>query len=362
MHSTPSRVRQTCMALVAVIVALLACGPTPAPTSTAEPTPTDGSSQSPQDPLFQTGFGTDDPLPLAPDLWMICSDDACSFDLVSGNVDYPIVETAPGTEYPNDAGSGMWLPPMILPSGNASELTFDLIYSTETNWDGMAVLITNDSGATWTTLEPDGGYPIASVFALGGSPGYSGLSTGWSSETFTIRGFEGETVVIMFFFASDSSINDDGVGIDNITVRGSLAAPGISISSPPIQIEPSFDPGSHAPQATTRVPTSCMANIGDSWVEVEQIPGGRSSFVKGADADRTWLFVLSPLGNFCWIPIGDAEPGLDPDRFPVIPGSLPPTGANPPPACRENLPQTTCEASGGVWIAGGAAAPHCDCP
>jgi hypothetical protein len=297
---------------------------------------------------------------------MSCSNDLCSYDIVFGwNLDFPIVETNPGDTYPNDANAGLWTPPLVLPSGNASELTFDLIYFTESGWDGLTVLITADGGATWTTLEPDGGYPVASIYALGGRPGYSGNAAGWTSEKFSIRGFEGETVTIMFFFASDLSVNDVGAAIDNISVHGTLAAPGLSLPYPPIQIEPYLDPNQNNPQATTRDPASCMQDVGDSWAEREVFTSGRRSFIKGIDQDHTWLFVLSPLGNFCWIRVRDVEQDIDFDILPIIPGSPPPdeppTSAEPP-ACRENLPQATCVASGGKWVSGGASAPHCDCP
>lgn len=369
MASEASQIRKAFLAWMAAILALLACGttqPTPTPLPPAEPSSSDGSPDSPHDPLFQTGFGTDDPLPIAPDLWMTCSDDACSSAIsMAGNVDFPIVETAPGMIYPSNAASGLWTPPLVLPSGNASELTFDLIYFTESEWDGMTVLITNDTGASWTTLEPDDGYPVASIYALGGRPGYSGLSTGWTSEVFTIRGFEGDTVVIMFFFASDPSIGAEGVGIDNISVHGTLAVPDLSLPYPPIQIEPSFDPNQYLPQATTRVPSSCMEDVGDSWIEKEVCASGTRSFIKGIDQDRTWLFVLSPLGNFCWIRVRDVEQDLDFDILPIIPDSPPPDEppiGSRPPACQESLPQEACEASGGDWVSVGASAPHCECP
>jgi hypothetical protein len=108
-----------------------------------------------------------------------------------------------------------------------------------------------------------------------------------------------------------------------------------------------------------------MANVGDVWVEVEEISGGQRTFIKGLDPDRTWLFVLSPLDNFCWILLRDVEQGLDLDLLTIIPGPPPidePAISPTRPACQESLPQAECIASGGVWVAGGASAPHCECP
>jgi serine protease AprX len=101
-------------------------------------------------------------------------------------------------------------------------------YETESRFDGGNVKVSVNGGA-FQTINPVGGYPIASISSsfsnpLGGQPGYA--ETGgarWTKATFDLTGIavEGNTIAIRFDFGADNnSITYRGWYIDNFVSDG----------------------------------------------------------------------------------------------------------------------------------------------
>ncbi len=115
--------------------------------------------------------------------------------------------------------------------GDSAILTFWQWYDIEGLFDGGNVKISTDDGATWTILNPEGGYDgiLSTSFQnpLGGQPAFYGVSGGWQMETFDLSPYSGTVAIIRFDFGSDDSGNSFGWYIDDFSVlNAGLASPG----------------------------------------------------------------------------------------------------------------------------------------
>jgi len=89
---------------------------------------------------------------------------------------------------------------------------YDMENYLTTGYDGGNIWVSTDNGDNWWLHFPEGGYPtvISTSFGnvLGGLPAYSGSSSGWEQVWLDLSAYEGDATDIMFWFASDGSIND----------------------------------------------------------------------------------------------------------------------------------------------------------
>ena len=126
--------------------------------------------------------------------------------------------------YVDALDAGLLSPPFLLPSV-AAQLSFWHWRDVEddaTAWDGGIVMISVD-GSAWEQITPFGGYPDVLVDnssrALpGGTPCYSG-SSDWTEAVFDLSAYSG-VARIMFRFASDGAVSEEGWYIDDVTVTG----------------------------------------------------------------------------------------------------------------------------------------------
>ena len=90
-------------------------------------------------------------------------------------------------------------------------------YSQGNTWDGGNVALSTDDGATWTVIDPEGGYPCNSIIGLDGEPGYTD-DFGWSLAVFNLWNYVslGETFRLRWRFGSDAVISYAGWYIDDI--------------------------------------------------------------------------------------------------------------------------------------------------
>ncbi|MBI5473666.1 MAG: M20/M25/M40 family metallo-hydrolase, partial [Ignavibacteriae bacterium] len=94
--------------------------------------------------------------------------------------------------------------------------TFKHFYNIEPQNDGGNVAVAVDGGA-FQLLTPEGGYPFASIVALGG-PGYSGNSFTWKDARFNIASLQNHAVQFRFVFASDLLTNQRGWYVDDVRI------------------------------------------------------------------------------------------------------------------------------------------------
>jgi hypothetical protein len=128
-------------------------------------------------------------------------------------------------------------PAINVTAGN-STLTFDLNYNMEepggtgeyNGWDGANLRVSTDQ-ENWTVLDGSPAYDATSMFSFGdihgegpNVPGWGGSSNGWTTASFDLSAYEGQTIYVRFAFASDPAYNtgDDedmfGIKIDNIAL------------------------------------------------------------------------------------------------------------------------------------------------
>lgn len=118
-----------------------------------------------------------------------------------------------------------------------SQMTFWHYLEFEDNYDGGSVMVSNDGGVSWNLAPPDlpsSGWDTSidgnsNYFNdLGHRNGWTGdgpMGTNtWEEVTVDLSAYDGQSIIIRFWFSSDGSVNDDGWAIDDIRITGSVGA------------------------------------------------------------------------------------------------------------------------------------------
>ncbi len=128
--------------------------------------------------------------------------------------------TVLGGDYENNADWRLYSVDYIATSDNPT-ITFWQWYEIENRYDGGNVAVSTDNGATWTIVEPVGGYDNNSIVGLGGEPGFTGNSGDWVQAVFNLDGITAGTLFkIRFRFGSDASVTRAGWYIDDVAGAG----------------------------------------------------------------------------------------------------------------------------------------------
>jgi subtilisin family serine protease len=127
--------------------------------------------------------------------------------------------------YPNACHAWLDTPPFTV--GNGGGLLFRQWIRTEHEtatryWDGAVLRISTDGGATFSLIEPVGGYPFqisanpASPFAPG-HPCLAGDGRRWETVMLDLTAYAGQSVIVRFEFGSDLYVVSEGWYIANVT-------------------------------------------------------------------------------------------------------------------------------------------------
>ncbi len=180
---------------------------------------------------------------------------------------------------------------LVMPAVTAAgTLTLDLwsYFSTESTFDGWVVEYSTDGGNTWTDVGAGGwalnGYNVAAISAtfsspIAGRPAFSGVATTWTERIAAIPANPGDSVIIRFQMASDTSVSNTGVWLDDICVAG------IQVASPGVCCRGSTCSTAFADAA------ACAAALDSASITVQ------SKFVTGAAACNTPVTIPGTLGN-----------------------------------------------------------------
>jgi immune inhibitor A len=123
--------------------------------------------------------------------------------------------------------------PVALPASPPSTLSFSLAYNIETGWDFLWVQVSDNNGATWTTLRNahttcshysgwvGGANGFPSNLCAANIGGFTGRNASWpayDTETFDLAAFAGKQILVRFWYMTDYSVTYDGAFIDNIVI------------------------------------------------------------------------------------------------------------------------------------------------
>jgi hypothetical protein len=157
----------------------------------------------------------------------------------AGNGTFSYKHAADGQTYAPDTCASITTLPIRV--GANATLSYQARYDLELNWDGLAVEISNDGGATWSDLPPAGGYPGTLSQTQNppinacGFPSTRGVFTGTTNGNFnnytsSLSAYAGQTVQIRWRFSSDPGFEEEGFYLDNVRIPNSVD-PDVAFSS-----------------------------------------------------------------------------------------------------------------------------------
>ena len=98
----------------------------------------------------------------------------------------------------------------IFAATGGGTLSFMTLYDLEEIFDFGIVQVSNDNGATWTTLSNDDTTSDAATNVpaiLDNLPGLTGFSGGWVPESYSLAAYAGQSILISFRWMSDQGVN-----------------------------------------------------------------------------------------------------------------------------------------------------------
>lgn len=133
------------------------------------------------------------------------------------------------TAYSPNTCAALYTPSLQLQTATSPELSYQAWFDIEVDWDGVVVEVSNDDGATWDDLPPDGGYP--GDFSQTGSPpinqcgylsshgAFNGTSGGvFVTYTSDLSAYAGQQITIRWRFSSDPGAEMEGFYLDDVMV------------------------------------------------------------------------------------------------------------------------------------------------
>lgn len=104
----------------------------------------------------------------------------------------------------------------------SATLSFETLYNIEEQWDFGIVQVSTDSGATWTSLAnahtrsdlvPEGYPGIRDAL-----PGFTGMTDGWTTESFDLSAYAGRKIHVSFSYMTDWGYNEAGWYVRNLSI------------------------------------------------------------------------------------------------------------------------------------------------
>lgn len=122
---------------------------------------------------------------------------------------------------------------VTVPTANPT-LTYTERHLAEETYDYAYTVVSTDGGKTYT--------PLANANTVAGplGPALNGDAAAFTTQTFDLSTYAGQTVLLGFRYVSDGGVNDGGWYVDDVNVGGTLVSDGSSTSAfrSPTQVRP----------------------------------------------------------------------------------------------------------------------------
>ncbi len=141
----------------------------------------------------------------------------------TGTQQVQLVDTLPHSgnyfyySYPADESAVSMTRAFDLTTLTEATLTFWAWYDIEAGWDYGYVAVSADGGERWTLLQTNTSTldnPQGNSFG----PGFTGRSEGWVSQTADLTPYAGQSILLRFWYITDSAIHQQGFVIDDIAI------------------------------------------------------------------------------------------------------------------------------------------------
>lgn len=99
----------------------------------------------------------------------------------------------------------------------SATLDYRVWYHLEHLWDYGYVMVSEDNGNTWETLETSemtGENPYGNGYGVG----YSGASSDWVEESISLDEYAGKNILVRFWVIHDDAVNQHGMAIDDVRI------------------------------------------------------------------------------------------------------------------------------------------------
>ena len=205
-------------------------------------------------------------------------------------------------EYESHTKALLMTPTIDLTDVSSATLSYNLMFLTEDNWDGMLVVGTIDRGVSWVILNPTEGYHGSLRVGNELLPGYSGFQPYWSHEEVDLSLLLGMEAKLGFYFLSDGSGTNPGVALDDVIVdtdsRIVVSQLLQNIPFSDVNLILPTDPivSTGIPSAIASVDTPCEGG------QTEILKESHRAYVKAINQNGDRYLVLHPeSGDFCWV-------------------------------------------------------------
>jgi carboxypeptidase T len=162
----------------------------------------------------------------------------------------------------SQSGSIETIIPVDLADALDATLTYEAKWAIQAAYDYVQVKISNDYGATWTSLCGKYSKP-GNSFQASGEPVYEGVENKWVKESINLDDYLGQTVYFQFTLVSDGYMNLDGFYFDDVKVLALYD----SLVSLPVELEQNIYLSDPTPNPSTDE-TIIKYNIKGSDVEM----------------------------------------------------------------------------------------------
>ena len=131
------------------------------------------------------------------------------------------IEVGEGCWWSNngDAISSTLTRPLDLRQAQRPNLTYQVWFAIEEDWDYAYLEVSENGGLTWQILET----PLTSSddpLDVAFGPGYTGATGGWRDESVPLDAWAGQEILLRFHYVTDVSANDHGLCVRNLAVSG----------------------------------------------------------------------------------------------------------------------------------------------